>query len=82
MSVLINIIIGFFVGLIARALMPGRNKMGFILTSVLGILGSVIATLLGQQIGWYWPGEPAGFLASIVGALILLSFINFIKQNK
>ena len=56
------VIVGFFIGLVARALMPGHNKMGFLLTSALGILGSVVAGFLGQQLGWYRIGEPAGLL--------------------
>ena len=58
------VIVGFFIGLVARALMPGNNKMGFLLTSALGILGSVVAGFLGQQLGWYTIGEPAGSVAS------------------
>lgn len=81
MFILINIFIGFIVGLIARAIMPGKNKMGFILTSVLGIMGSAFASFLGQTINWYLPGEPAGFIASIVGAILLLSLMNYIKQK-
>ena len=73
MGILWAIIIGFFAGLIAKWITPGRHKpSGFILTTVLGIVGSVIATWLGQQIGWYNPGDGAGFLASIVGAVIIL----------
>jgi uncharacterized membrane protein YeaQ/YmgE (transglycosylase-associated protein family) len=52
--------------------MPGRDSAGFIVTTVLGILGAVIAGFLGQSLGWYGPGEPAGFIASVVGALIVL----------
>ena len=65
------VIVGFFIGLVARALMPGNNKMGFLLTSALGILGSVVAGFLGQQLGWYRIGEPAGFIASVFGALLM-----------
>jgi uncharacterized membrane protein YeaQ/YmgE (transglycosylase-associated protein family) len=72
MSILWMIIIGFVIGLIARAIMPGRDPAGFIVTTVLGILGSVIAGFLGQSLGWYNPGEPAGLIASVVGALIVL----------
>lgn len=73
MSILWAIIIGFFAGLIAKWITPGSNKpSGFILTTVLGVIGSVLATYLGQAIGWYGPGDNAGFLASIVGAVIIL----------
>jgi uncharacterized membrane protein YeaQ/YmgE (transglycosylase-associated protein family) len=65
-------IIGFVVGLIARAILPGTQKLGIILTSVLGIAGSFIAGLIGQALGWYAAGQWGGFLASIIGAMILL----------
>ncbi len=73
MSIIWAIIIGFFAGLIAKWITPGDNKpSGFILTTVLGIVGSVLATWLGQQIGWYSAGDGAGFIASVVGAVIIL----------
>jgi len=65
-------IVGFVVGLIARAIMPGEQKLGIIMTAVLGIVGSLVAGFLGQAIGWYQPGEPVGFIASIVGAVVVL----------
>lgn len=72
MSLIWTILIGLVVGLIARALLPGTQKMGFILTTILGIAGSLAATYLGQAMGWYQAGAGAGFLASLVGAIILL----------
>jgi len=67
------IVVGFVAGLIARFLAPGpNNPSGFILTTILGIIGAFVATWLGQQIGWYGPGEAAGFIGAIVGAVILL----------
>lgn len=72
MHILWMIIIGFFIGLIAKFLMPGSQGGGFILTSLLGIIGSVVGTFIGQALGWYVEGEPAGFLASVVGAMIFL----------
>ena len=73
MGILWAIIIGFLAGLIAKWITPGDNKpSGFILTTVLGIIGSVVATWLGQAIGWYGPGDGAGFIASIIGAVIVL----------
>lgn len=74
-------IIGFVVGLIARAVMPGTQSMGLILTSLLGIAGSFIAGFLGQAIGFYAPGQPAGFIASVVGALILLFVVGLVKKG-
>lgn len=72
MSFIWTILIGLVVGLIARALLPGDQKMGFIPTTILGIAGSLAATYLGQAMGWYQAGAGAGFLASLVGAIILL----------
>jgi uncharacterized membrane protein YeaQ/YmgE (transglycosylase-associated protein family) len=72
MSILWMIVVGFVVGLIARALMPGRDAAGFIMTVVLGIVGSVLAGYLGSSLGLYHQGEPAGLLASVVGAMIVL----------
>ena len=67
------IIIGFVAGVIAKLITPGDPKpRGFILTTVLGVIGAVLATVLGQAIGWYQPGETAGFIGAIVGAIILL----------
>ena len=73
MSILWTIIIGFIVGVIAKFIMPGSNEpSGFILTTILGIVGAFVATYLGQAVGWYKAGESAGFLGAIVGAVILL----------
>jgi uncharacterized membrane protein YeaQ/YmgE (transglycosylase-associated protein family) len=66
------IIIGFLAGLIARFITPGPSPRGFILTTVLGIVGAVLATWLGQLIGLYQAGEGAGFIGAIVGAVIIL----------
>ncbi|HYJ96589.1 MAG TPA: GlsB/YeaQ/YmgE family stress response membrane protein [Burkholderiaceae bacterium] len=66
------VIVGFFVGLVARALLPGDQKVGLILTAVLGIVGSLAAGFLGQSIGWYQAGEGAGFIGSVVGAIVVL----------
>jgi uncharacterized membrane protein YeaQ/YmgE (transglycosylase-associated protein family) len=73
MHVIGAIIIGFIAGLLARVLTPGRsNPSGFILTTVLGIIGALVATYLGQAIHLYEPGENAGFLGAVVGAVIVL----------
>ena len=74
MGFLWTIIVGFIVGVIAKFIMPGDKSepKGFILTAVLGIVGAFVATYLGQSVGWYRAGESAGFLASVVGAIILL----------
>lgn len=65
-------IIGFVVGLIARALLPGDQKLGIIMTAVLGIVGALVAGFAGQTLGWYQPGQAAGFIASVVGAVVVL----------
>jgi uncharacterized membrane protein YeaQ/YmgE (transglycosylase-associated protein family) len=73
MSILWTIIIGFVAGVIAKFIMPGDNEpSGFILTAVLGIVGAFVATFLGQALGWYGPGEGAGLIGAVVGAIIVL----------
>ncbi|MDR5753632.1 MULTISPECIES: GlsB/YeaQ/YmgE family stress response membrane protein [unclassified Caballeronia] len=67
-----TLIVGLIVGLIARAIKPGNDSMGWILTIVLGIAGSLIAGYVGRAMGWYQPGQPAGWIASVIGAIILL----------
>jgi uncharacterized membrane protein YeaQ/YmgE (transglycosylase-associated protein family) len=74
MSILWTIIIGFVAGVIARMLHPGNKwePSGFILTTLLGIVGAFVATYLGQAVGWYKAGEEAGFIGAVVGAIIVL----------
>jgi uncharacterized membrane protein YeaQ/YmgE (transglycosylase-associated protein family) len=72
MGLLWTVIIGFFVGLIARAVMPGRQIMGIILTTLLGIAGSLLAGCAGQLLGYYKLGDPVGFIASVIGAFVIL----------
>lgn len=67
------IIIGLIVGAIAKLIMPGRDPGGIIITILLGIAGSLLATWIGQAVHWYRPGQGAGFIASIVGAIIILA---------
>ncbi len=71
-GILMTIIIGLLVGIVAKFLKPGKDPGGFIVTILIGIAGSFIATFLGQQMGWYQPGQTAGFIGSVVGAIILL----------
>ena len=74
MSILWTIIIGFVAGVIAKFIMPGENEpTGFILTAVLGIVGAFVSTFLGQALGWYRPGEGAGLIGAVVGAIIVLA---------
>jgi uncharacterized membrane protein YeaQ/YmgE (transglycosylase-associated protein family) len=79
MTILWTIIIGLVVGAIAKLVMPGRDPGGFIITILLGIAGAFIAGFLGRSLGWYAEGQPAGFLASIVGAILLLLIYRMIK---
>ena len=73
MSIIWTIIIGFVAGVIAKLITPGRNEpSGFILTTILGIIGAFVATFIGRAIGWYGPNDSAGFIAAIVGAVIVL----------
>jgi uncharacterized membrane protein YeaQ/YmgE (transglycosylase-associated protein family) len=73
MGIIWTIIIGFLAGVIAKFLMPGPNEpSGFILTTILGIVGAFVATFLGQALGWYRPGEGAGLIGAVVGAVIVL----------
>lgn len=81
MSVIWTILIGFVVGLIARALKPGEDKAGFIITVLLGIGGAFLATYAGQALGLYRAGEGAGFIASVIGAVILLVIYGMISKR-
>jgi uncharacterized membrane protein YeaQ/YmgE (transglycosylase-associated protein family) len=72
MYILGIIFVGFIVGLIARALKPGDDRMGILLTTGLGIVGAVLAGWLGRMVGWYGPGDGAGFIASTIGAMAVL----------
>jgi uncharacterized membrane protein YeaQ/YmgE (transglycosylase-associated protein family) len=72
MTIIWTIIIGFVIGLIARALMPGRDPAGFIITTVLGIAGALIGSLIGRVFGVYGEGELAGLIMSVIGAVLLL----------
>lgn len=72
MSLLWTAIIGLIAGAIAKALMPGRDPGGIIITMLLGVAGAMLGTFLGRAVGWYQPGEAAGFIAAILGAVLLL----------
>ena len=78
MSIIWTIIVGFLAGVVAKFIMPGSNEpSGFIMTTILGIVGSVLASYLGQALGWYKAGEGAGFIGAVVGAIILLVIYGF-----
>lgn len=82
MGIISMIIVGFIVGLIARALMPGDQKLGIIMTIILGIIGSVVAGYLGGALGFYEPGEGAGWIGSIIGAVIVLLIYGMIVRKR
>jgi uncharacterized membrane protein YeaQ/YmgE (transglycosylase-associated protein family) len=82
MHIIWTIIIGFLAGVIAKLIMPGRDPGGFIITTLLGIIGAVVATYIGQAIGWYRAGQGAGFIGAIVGAIILLALYRLLFRRK
>jgi uncharacterized membrane protein YeaQ/YmgE (transglycosylase-associated protein family) len=82
MSIIWAILIGFIVGLVAKALMPGRDPGGFFITAILGIVGAVLATFLGQALGLYAAGQAAGFIASVIGAIIVLFIYHAIRGRR
>jgi uncharacterized membrane protein YeaQ/YmgE (transglycosylase-associated protein family) len=82
MSILWAIIIGFIVGVVAKFLMPGRDPGGFFITAILGIVGALVATFLGQALGLYAAGQAAGFIASVIGAMIVLFIYNLIRRKR
>ena len=78
MHVLWMIVVGLNVGALAKLIMPGRDPGGFIVTILLGIAGSLLAGWLGRAVGWYQPGQPAGFISSVIGAIIILAIYRLI----
>lgn len=81
MGWLSTIIVGFIVGLLARALHPGDDKLGLIMTSLLGIGGSLLAGFVGQSAGWYEVGQPAGWIASTVFAVVILAIYSRVMKK-
>jgi uncharacterized membrane protein YeaQ/YmgE (transglycosylase-associated protein family) len=82
MGIIWTIIIGFVAGVIAKFLYPGSNEpSGFILTTILGIIGAFAATFLGQAIGWYKAGEGAGLIGAVVGAIIVLAIYGMVAKR-
>ena len=82
MSIIGTIVIGFIVGLIARALKPGNDRMGIIMTTLLGIAGAFLARFVGQAMGLYGPNDAAGWIASVIGAIILLFIYGMIRGRR
>jgi len=76
------ILVGLFVGVLAKVLMPGRDPGGVVITILIGIAGSMIAGFVGRSIGWYTDGEPAGFVGSILGAILLLFLYRIVTGGR
>ena len=80
MGVLGWVLFGLIVGIVAKLMMPGRDPGGFIVTTLLGIVGAVIGGFLGRSLGLYGPGEPAGFLMATLGAVVLLFIYRMMRR--
>ena len=81
-SILWILVIGLVIGAVAKLLMPGRDPGGCIITILLGIAGALVASYLGQALGWYRPGQPAGFIGSVVGAMLLLLLYRLLFRRR
>ena len=81
MSIIATLIIGLIAGFIARAIKPGNDSMGWIMTALLGVAGSFVASYLGAALGLYQTGQPAGFIASVLGAILLLFIYGMVKKK-
>lgn len=81
MGFISTLFVGLIVGVIARFIKPGEDKMGWIMTILLGVLGSLAAGYVGRALGWYQPGQPAGWIASIVGAIVLLFLYDLVRRK-
>ena len=81
MTILWTILIGFIIGLVAKFLMPGRDPGGFIITVLIGIAGSFIASYVGAAMGWYRNGETAGFIAAVLGSIVLLLLYRLLTKR-
>ena len=82
MGIIGTIVIGFLVGLVARFLKPGDDRMGLIMTTILGIIGAFVGSYLGQALGIYQVDEPAGFLGAVVGAVVVLGVLKLLFGKK
>lgn len=82
MGIIGTIIVGFVVGLLARAFKPGKDKMGIILTTLLGIVGALVGSFIGRALGFYGPDEPAGWIMSILGAILVLALFGATRKGK
>jgi uncharacterized membrane protein YeaQ/YmgE (transglycosylase-associated protein family) len=82
MGIIATLIIGLVIGIVARFLMPGRDPMGFVMTAILGIIGAWLGSFIGERLGMYHQGEPAGFLMSVLGAVIVLAIYRMVVGRK
>jgi uncharacterized membrane protein YeaQ/YmgE (transglycosylase-associated protein family) len=82
MHIIGMLVIGLLIGIVAKFLTPGRDPGGCLVTILLGIAGSFVASYFGQKMGWYLPGEPAGFLAAVLGAIVLLLLYRLIAGRR
>ena len=82
MEIIVTILIGLAVGIVAKLLMPGRDPGGFIITTLLGIAGAFVARFVGERMGWYGPGDAAGFIAAVGGAMVLLLIYRLLFRRK
>lgn len=82
MGIVWTILVGFVIGVVAKFLHPGKDNMGFIATIVLGVLSSFLAGVIGQALGWYRAGEGAGFIASVVAAIVLLVIYGRLRDKE
>ncbi|MCJ2082497.1 GlsB/YeaQ/YmgE family stress response membrane protein [Methylobacterium sp. J-090] len=83
MGIIWTIIIGFVAGVVAKFIMPGdKEPAGFIMTTILGIVGAFVATFLGQALGWYGPNQGAGFIGAVVGAIVVLAIYGFVAGRR
>jgi uncharacterized membrane protein YeaQ/YmgE (transglycosylase-associated protein family) len=81
MSLLITLVIGLLAGFVARLLKPGNDSMGWIMTALLGVAGSFLASYVGAAMGWYAQGQMASFIGSVIGAIVLLVIYGFVKKK-
>jgi uncharacterized membrane protein YeaQ/YmgE (transglycosylase-associated protein family) len=81
MGIIWTIVLGFVIGVFAKLLLPGKQDMGFVMTIMLGIAGSLLAGVVGQFLGWYRAGEGAGFIASVIAAIVLLVIYGKLRQK-
>ena len=81
MSILGTLLVGLVVGFVARAVKPGDDKLGWIMTALLGVAGSFLASYAGSALGLYQPGQVAGWIASVIGAVVLLVIYSVVKKS-